>query len=69
MIVDEERFLQSLVLEEKGKDSFTAIVITAVQPEHVAYLKKDFDSWTRELAYVSEHAHLHTTDTHNVKSY
>ncbi|XP_017327848.1 structural maintenance of chromosomes flexible hinge domain-containing protein 1 isoform X1 [Ictalurus punctatus] len=58
VIVDEERFLQSLVLEEKGKDSFTAIVITAVQPEHVAYLKKDFDSWTRELAHIY-HYYIH----------
>lgn len=50
MRMNEERFLQSLIQEEKGKESFTTIVITAVQPEHVAYLKQDFDSWTRELA-------------------
>lgn len=50
MKVDEERFLQTLVLEEKSKESFTTIVITAVHPEHVAYLKHDFVSWTRELA-------------------
>lgn len=50
MKVDEERFLQTLVLEEKGKDSFTNIVITEIQPEHVAYLKQDFAIWTRELA-------------------
>ncbi|KAK3545452.1 hypothetical protein QTP70_007700 [Hemibagrus guttatus] len=47
---DEDRFLQALALEEKDKESFTTIVITAVQPEHVAYLKQDFISWTRELA-------------------
>ncbi|XP_060788894.1 structural maintenance of chromosomes flexible hinge domain-containing protein 1 isoform X2 [Neoarius graeffei] len=55
---DEDRFLQPLVLEEEGKESFTTIVITAVQPEHVAYLKQDFDSWTRELAHIY-HYYVH----------
>ncbi|KAM9500750.1 structural maintenance of chromosomes flexible hinge domain-containing protein 1 isoform 1-T1 [Clarias gariepinus] len=56
--VDEERFLQTLVLEEKGKDSFTNIVITEIQPEHVAYLKQDFAIWTRELAHIY-HYYVH----------
>ncbi|MCI4377610.1 hypothetical protein PGIGA_G00205450 [Pangasianodon gigas] len=56
--VDEERFLQTLFLEEKGKESFTTIVITAIQPEHVTYLKQDFDSWTRELAHIY-HYYVH----------
>ncbi|XP_047666813.1 structural maintenance of chromosomes flexible hinge domain-containing protein 1 [Tachysurus fulvidraco] len=56
--VDEERFLQTLFLEEKSKESFTTIVITAVHPEHVAYLKQDFVSWTRELAHIY-HYYVH----------
>uniref|UniRef100_A0AAY5E846 SMC hinge domain-containing protein n=1 Tax=Electrophorus electricus TaxID=8005 RepID=A0AAY5E846_ELEEL len=55
---DEERFLHSLVREEEGKDSFTAVVITAVQPEHITYLKQDFNSWTRELAHIY-HYYVH----------
>ncbi|KAI4890516.1 hypothetical protein NFI96_011443 [Prochilodus magdalenae] len=56
--VDEERFLQSLILEEQDKESFTAIVITRVQPEHVTYLKQDFALWTRELAHIY-HYYVH----------
>lgn len=50
--VSEEQFLQSILLEEEGKESFTAVVITGVQQEHVTYLKQYFHLWTRELAYV-----------------
>uniref|UniRef100_A0AAZ3S322 SMC hinge domain-containing protein n=1 Tax=Oncorhynchus tshawytscha TaxID=74940 RepID=A0AAZ3S322_ONCTS len=46
---DEERFLHGLIAEEVGKDSFTAVVVTGVQPEHVTFLKQDFHLWTREL--------------------
>ncbi|XP_072544127.1 structural maintenance of chromosomes flexible hinge domain-containing protein 1 [Salminus brasiliensis] len=64
---DEERFLQSLVLEEKGKDSFTAIVITRIQPEHVNYLKHDFILWTRELAHIY-HYYVHGIHGHDMKN-
>ncbi|KAI5104111.1 structural maintenance of chromosomes flexible hinge domain-containing protein 1 [Silurus meridionalis] len=64
--VEEERFLQSLVLEESGKNSFTTIVITAVQPEHVAYLKQDFISWTRELAHIY-HYYVHGIHGNNMR--
>uniref|UniRef100_A0AAR2JQU3 SMC hinge domain-containing protein n=1 Tax=Pygocentrus nattereri TaxID=42514 RepID=A0AAR2JQU3_PYGNA len=55
---DEERFLHSLILEEQSKESFTAIVITRIQPEHVTYLKQDFTLWTRELAHIY-HYYVH----------
>uniref|UniRef100_A0A8C7KF36 Structural maintenance of chromosomes flexible hinge domain containing 1 n=1 Tax=Oncorhynchus kisutch TaxID=8019 RepID=A0A8C7KF36_ONCKI len=45
----DERFLHGLIAEEVGKDSFTAVVVTGVQPEHVTFLKQDFHLWTREL--------------------
>ncbi|KAG1928035.1 zinc finger BED domain-containing protein 1-like [Pimephales promelas] len=48
--VSNEQFLQSIVIEEDGKESFTAVVITGVQPDHVTYLKQYFNLWTRELA-------------------
>ncbi|XP_039983129.1 structural maintenance of chromosomes flexible hinge domain-containing protein 1 isoform X2 [Xiphias gladius] len=47
---DDERFLHALIAEEPGKESFTAVVITGILPEHVTFLKHDFKAWTRELA-------------------
>ncbi|KAK2094597.1 Structural maintenance of chromosomes flexible hinge domain-containing protein 1 [Saguinus oedipus] len=35
---DDERFLHHLIIEEKEKDSFTAVVITGVQPEHIQHI-------------------------------
>uniref|UniRef100_A0A4W4DSS6 SMC hinge domain-containing protein n=1 Tax=Electrophorus electricus TaxID=8005 RepID=A0A4W4DSS6_ELEEL len=64
---DEERFLHSLVREEEGKDSFTAVVITAVQPEHITYLKQDFNSWTRELAHIY-HYYVHGIHGNDMRS-
>ncbi|KAL0187715.1 hypothetical protein M9458_014814, partial [Cirrhinus mrigala] len=49
-VESEEQFLQSIVTEEYGKESFTAVVITGIQQEHVTYLKQNFNLWTRELA-------------------
>ncbi|XP_076829513.1 structural maintenance of chromosomes flexible hinge domain-containing protein 1 isoform X2 [Brachyhypopomus gauderio] len=63
----EERFLQSLVREEETKDSFTAVVITAVQPEHVTYLKQDFNLWTRELAHIY-HYYVHGIHGNDMRS-
>ncbi|KAG8133498.1 hypothetical protein E2320_011373, partial [Naja naja] len=45
----DERFLHTLIKEEKGRDSFTAVVITGMQPDHVKYLKDNFHHWVREL--------------------
>ncbi|XP_055466093.1 structural maintenance of chromosomes flexible hinge domain-containing protein 1 [Psammomys obesus] len=55
---DDERFLHSLIAEEKEKDSFTAVVITGVQPEHIQYLKNYFHLWTRQLAHIY-HYYIH----------
>lgn len=49
-ITDEERFLQDIIMAETKKDSFTAVVITGVCPDHISYLKQDFEEWTRQLA-------------------
>uniref|UniRef100_G3NJK2 Structural maintenance of chromosomes flexible hinge domain containing 1 n=1 Tax=Gasterosteus aculeatus aculeatus TaxID=481459 RepID=G3NJK2_GASAC len=55
---DDERCLRALIGEEFGKKSFTAVVITGVSPEHVAFLKRDFDVWTRQLANLY-HYYIH----------
>ncbi|XP_069777834.1 structural maintenance of chromosomes flexible hinge domain-containing protein 1 isoform X2 [Narcine bancroftii] len=55
---EDERFLHSLIMEEKDKESFTAVVITGVQQAHVQYLKSYFHLWTRQLAHIY-HYYIH----------
>ncbi|XP_005997938.1 structural maintenance of chromosomes flexible hinge domain-containing protein 1 isoform X1 [Latimeria chalumnae] len=55
---DDERFLHNLILEEKSKTSFTAAVVTGVQPVHIQYLKSNFHLWTRQLAHIY-HYYVH----------
>ncbi|XP_061095529.1 structural maintenance of chromosomes flexible hinge domain-containing protein 1 [Conger conger] len=55
---EDERFLHSLIAEETEEDHFTAVVLTGVQPEHIAFLRADFHLWTRELAHVY-HYYVH----------
>ncbi|KAJ6662198.1 hypothetical protein lerEdw1_012665 [Lerista edwardsae] len=58
IVNDDERFLFSLIKEEKDKESFTAVVITGVQTDHVQYLKNNFHLWTRQLAHIY-HYYIH----------
>ncbi|KAM6135520.1 structural maintenance of chromosomes flexible hinge domain-containing protein 1 isoform 2-T2 [Pterocles gutturalis] len=55
---DDERFLHNLILEERDKESFTAVVITGVQAHHMQYLKNFFHLWTRQLAHIY-HYYIH----------
>ncbi|XP_051796327.1 structural maintenance of chromosomes flexible hinge domain-containing protein 1 isoform X2 [Acanthochromis polyacanthus] len=55
---NDERFLQALIAEECGKESFTAVVITGVQPEHITFLTERFNVVTRELAHIY-HYYIH----------
>ncbi|XP_020384774.2 structural maintenance of chromosomes flexible hinge domain-containing protein 1 [Rhincodon typus] len=55
---EDERFLHSLIVEEKDKESFTAVIITGVQQAHVQYLKNYFHLWTRQLAHIY-HYYIH----------
>uniref|UniRef100_A0A8C7RI48 Structural maintenance of chromosomes flexible hinge domain containing 1 n=1 Tax=Oncorhynchus mykiss TaxID=8022 RepID=A0A8C7RI48_ONCMY len=64
---DEERFLHGLIAEEVGKDSFTAVVVTGIQPEHVTFLKQDFHLWTRELAHLY-HYYIHGLNGNDMKA-
>uniref|UniRef100_UPI0037E73A68 structural maintenance of chromosomes flexible hinge domain-containing protein 1 n=1 Tax=Semicossyphus pulcher TaxID=241346 RepID=UPI0037E73A68 len=54
----EERFLHNLIREEIRKDSFTAVVITGVRPEHTAFVKEHFIALTRQLAHIY-HYYIH----------
>ncbi|CAH1772323.1 unnamed protein product, partial [Owenia fusiformis] len=50
--------VRRLVAEEKDKDSFTAVVVNGVNPEHIPYLKIGVKSWTRQLAHIY-HYYIH----------
>uniref|UniRef100_A0AAV2L7V1 SMC hinge domain-containing protein n=1 Tax=Knipowitschia caucasica TaxID=637954 RepID=A0AAV2L7V1_KNICA len=54
----DERFLCDLIAEEFGQQSFTAVVITDVLPEHIRFLKEEIDVWTRQIAHIY-HYYLH----------
>ncbi|KAM6457251.1 structural maintenance of chromosomes flexible hinge domain-containing protein 1 isoform 3-T4 [Liasis olivaceus] len=54
----DERFLHNLIMEEKDKESFTAVVITGMHLEHVQYLKNYVPCWTRELKHIY-HYYIH----------
>ncbi|XP_070842775.1 structural maintenance of chromosomes flexible hinge domain-containing protein 1 [Chaetodon trifascialis] len=64
---DDEHFLHALIAEECGKESFTAVVITGVLPEHIAFLKQDYKVWTRQLAHIY-HYYIHGVNGNNRKS-
>ncbi|XP_074843463.1 structural maintenance of chromosomes flexible hinge domain-containing protein 1 isoform X2 [Carettochelys insculpta] len=55
---DDERSLHNLIKEERDKKSFTAVVVTGVQPAHMQYLKNCFHLWTRQLAHIY-HYYIH----------
>uniref|UniRef100_A0A674DGW2 Structural maintenance of chromosomes flexible hinge domain containing 1 n=1 Tax=Salmo trutta TaxID=8032 RepID=A0A674DGW2_SALTR len=63
----DERFLHGLIAEEVGKDSFTVVVVTGVQPEHITFLKQDFHLWTRELAHLY-HYYIHGLNGNDMKA-
>ncbi|XP_034562664.1 structural maintenance of chromosomes flexible hinge domain-containing protein 1 isoform X2 [Notolabrus celidotus] len=55
-----EPFLRDLIREETRlmKESFTAVVITEVKPEHVIFLKNKFEVVARQLAHIY-HYYIH----------
>ncbi|XP_073343954.1 structural maintenance of chromosomes flexible hinge domain-containing protein 1 [Pagrus major] len=64
---DDERFLHALIAEESGKESFTAVVITEIRPDHITFLKKDFKVWTRQLAHIY-HYYIHGVNGNDMSS-
>uniref|UniRef100_A0A8C9QY59 Structural maintenance of chromosomes flexible hinge domain containing 1 n=1 Tax=Scleropages formosus TaxID=113540 RepID=A0A8C9QY59_SCLFO len=65
--MEEERFLHGFIREELLKEHFTAVVVTGVQQEHIAFLRSDFYTWTRELAHVY-HYYIHGAHGNDRKS-
>ncbi|XP_063779624.1 structural maintenance of chromosomes flexible hinge domain-containing protein 1 [Pseudophryne corroboree] len=57
-VTEDERFLRNLIMEEKNKDSFTAVIVTGVQPVHIQYLKHFRHLWAKQLAHIY-HYYVH----------
>nr|XP_019942866.1 PREDICTED: structural maintenance of chromosomes flexible hinge domain-containing protein 1 [Paralichthys olivaceus] len=58
VIKNSECFLRSLIAEENGKKSFTAVVITGIKPQHINFLRHSFNVLTRQLAH-TYHYYIH----------
>jgi hypothetical protein len=50
--VSKDDLLREIIEEEKDKDSFTTVVVSGINPDHIPYLKGHFTTWTTQLAYV-----------------
>ena len=46
----DDEIITRLIEEEKGRESFTAVVIQSVSSAHISYLKHHVPVWTRQLA-------------------
>ncbi|CAH3198953.1 unnamed protein product, partial [Porites evermanni] len=54
----DEESVKKLVQEELRKESFTAVVITGIKQDHIAYMKAHFKHWCRQLAHIY-HYYIH----------
>ncbi|XP_056377631.1 structural maintenance of chromosomes flexible hinge domain-containing protein 1 [Hyla sarda] len=62
-VTEDDRNLRNLILEEKDKESFTAIIVTGVQPGHIQYLKNCLHLWATQLAHIY-HYYIHGPKGH-----
>ncbi|KAG7523924.1 structural maintenance of chromosomes flexible hinge domain-containing protein 1 [Solea senegalensis] len=62
-----DRSIHTVIAEERGKESFTAVVITGIPPEHLIYLKDSFQQWTRDLAH-TYHYYIHGASGNDMNS-
>ncbi|XP_072267463.1 structural maintenance of chromosomes flexible hinge domain-containing protein 1 isoform X2 [Pyxicephalus adspersus] len=57
-VQEDEHYLRDLIVEEKDKESFTAVIITGIQPVHIQFLKNFWHLWTRQLSHIY-HYYIH----------
>ncbi|XP_013773590.1 structural maintenance of chromosomes flexible hinge domain-containing protein 1-like isoform X1 [Limulus polyphemus] len=57
-ISPEEEYIRKVILEEVGEESFTCVVIQEIVPDHVTYLKQNYENLCRELAH-TYHYYIH----------
>ncbi|KAM5157298.1 structural maintenance of chromosomes flexible hinge domain-containing protein 1 [Mantella aurantiaca] len=66
-IQEDERYLHDLIMEEKTKASFTAVIITGIQPVHIQYLKNFRHLWIRQLSHIY-HYYIHGPRGHELNN-
>ncbi|KAM4026795.1 structural maintenance of chromosomes flexible hinge domain-containing protein 1 [Anomaloglossus baeobatrachus] len=57
-VTEDEKNLRNLIMEEEGKESFTTVIVTGVQAEHIHYLKNYRHLWLTQLAHIY-HYYVH----------
>ncbi|XP_070535302.1 structural maintenance of chromosomes flexible hinge domain-containing protein 1-like [Ptychodera flava] len=57
-VASEDEIVHSLIKEEIGKRSFTAVIITGISPQHIQYLRNDFKGWCRHMVHIY-HYYIH----------
>ncbi|KAM3928403.1 structural maintenance of chromosomes flexible hinge domain-containing protein 1 [Leptodactylus fuscus] len=62
-VPEEDKNLRNLIMEEKDKKSFTAVIVTGVQPDHIQYLKNFRHLWVTQLAHIY-HYYVHGPKGH-----
>jgi len=49
-IKEDDDLLRGFIGDEPSRESFTAVIITGINPAHSNYLRTAFKEWTRQLA-------------------
>ncbi|XP_073406986.1 structural maintenance of chromosomes flexible hinge domain-containing protein 1 isoform X2 [Dendrobates tinctorius] len=62
-VTEDEKNLRNLIMEEEDKKSFTTVIVTGVQPEHILYLKNYRHLWVTQLAHIY-HYYVHGASGH-----
>ncbi|XP_075682492.1 structural maintenance of chromosomes flexible hinge domain-containing protein 1 [Rhinoderma darwinii] len=62
-VTEDEKNLRNLIMEEKDKEQFTAVIVTGIQMEHVQYLKNVHNLWVTQLAHIY-HYYVHGPKGH-----
>ncbi|XP_069587251.1 structural maintenance of chromosomes flexible hinge domain-containing protein 1 [Ranitomeya imitator] len=62
-VTEDEKNLCNLIMEEEDKKSFTTVIVTGVQPEHILYLKNYRHLWVTQLAHIY-HYYVHGSSGH-----
>ncbi|XP_044149498.1 structural maintenance of chromosomes flexible hinge domain-containing protein 1 [Bufo gargarizans] len=57
-VTEDDKNLRNLIMEEEDKESFTAVIVTGVQPVHIQYLKNFLHLWATQLAHIY-HYYMH----------
>ncbi|KAG8571143.1 hypothetical protein GDO81_011539 [Engystomops pustulosus] len=62
-VSEDDKNLRNLIMEEKDKENFTAVIVTGVQAEHIQFLKNFRHLWVTQLAHIY-HYYVHGPKGH-----